>query len=704
MERIQLRRDLSTKWVEINPILMEGEVGFETDTKLRKIGDGVTAWNNLDYLAAENIVQELGDSENTTISQKVVSESLDGLRGNFFTIPFYGLNYINGLPVSQVDNSYSITPFIDLNKESDLIVSGWVGSENVALLCFYDKDNAFISSVFEGLEKGYNKDYLIKKENFPSNAVTIRASGRAGYNCYIRNMTMKYILEDIDDTVINYDSTGEISGTGNPLVLNNTAAEPFSELTIPTLSPETLITLCGRNFFIMDNDMRGRNAGGCEYRFDKTIINIKSNGATEMSVSSGHNFPDKYRYINNIEWYHNFKFRFSTEQYVTVTGNCSVPQPREFPARLQVSDGTTTLYVGEAGLTFKAKAGIEYGIRVRVNAGFAGEISFRPQIEIGTHSTEYEPINGGRWLVSDHVNLPVTLRDKRGSRLERTTIFTDNDSTISATAQTMRISEHAVKGALAKDIIDTLVSKKRVLSKPRVPMITFIDDDTTNIELVTRYYNLMSSKGVVGNYAVMTRKLNEQPGLSDLLLQYEQEGFGCLYHCYYQSGDETRYWEPQSPTYNETLIKENFVRGLRDMNRYGFSNYKYFVSPYGVNHEFVRNLAKNHGMETLISMSSGITDECFISIHGNCVRYNIPRLAISERSNMDKLKEHISSCVADNGWIIFVTHANEWGDGVEVENKIKDIIDYAIDLGMEVKSFPEAYETYKSSFYFNELF
>lgn len=68
MERIQLRRDVSTKWAEINPILMEGEVGFEIDTKLRKIGDGVTAWNSLDYLAAENITQELGSNENAVLS------------------------------------------------------------------------------------------------------------------------------------------------------------------------------------------------------------------------------------------------------------------------------------------------------------------------------------------------------------------------------------------------------------------------------------------------------------------------------------------------------------------------------------------------------------------------------------------------------------------------------------------------------------
>ena len=73
MERIQLRRDTSTRWREVNPILMEGEVGFETDTRLRKIGDGVNRWNDLEYLKAEGIVQEIGDSEDVSISQKTLS-------------------------------------------------------------------------------------------------------------------------------------------------------------------------------------------------------------------------------------------------------------------------------------------------------------------------------------------------------------------------------------------------------------------------------------------------------------------------------------------------------------------------------------------------------------------------------------------------------------------------------------------------------
>lgn len=76
MDRIQLRRDSSARWAEINPILLEGEVGFETDTKHRKIGDGVHRWNELEYLKAENILQETGNSESATMSQDAITREL----------------------------------------------------------------------------------------------------------------------------------------------------------------------------------------------------------------------------------------------------------------------------------------------------------------------------------------------------------------------------------------------------------------------------------------------------------------------------------------------------------------------------------------------------------------------------------------------------------------------------------------------------
>ena len=47
--QIQLRNDTASNWTTENPTLAQGEVGIETDTRLIKVGDGSTAWNDLDY-------------------------------------------------------------------------------------------------------------------------------------------------------------------------------------------------------------------------------------------------------------------------------------------------------------------------------------------------------------------------------------------------------------------------------------------------------------------------------------------------------------------------------------------------------------------------------------------------------------------------------------------------------------------------------
>jgi hypothetical protein len=43
------RRDTAANWTAVNPVLLSGEWGLETDTRRLKIGDGVTAWNALAY-------------------------------------------------------------------------------------------------------------------------------------------------------------------------------------------------------------------------------------------------------------------------------------------------------------------------------------------------------------------------------------------------------------------------------------------------------------------------------------------------------------------------------------------------------------------------------------------------------------------------------------------------------------------------------
>jgi hypothetical protein len=47
--RVQVRRDTGQRWSLNNPILLNGEMGFNIDTSQFKIGDGTTPWNSLSY-------------------------------------------------------------------------------------------------------------------------------------------------------------------------------------------------------------------------------------------------------------------------------------------------------------------------------------------------------------------------------------------------------------------------------------------------------------------------------------------------------------------------------------------------------------------------------------------------------------------------------------------------------------------------------
>ena len=48
---ILIRKDISTNWNTINPVLRSGEFGFEIDTGFIKIGDGTSDWSLLTYVS-----------------------------------------------------------------------------------------------------------------------------------------------------------------------------------------------------------------------------------------------------------------------------------------------------------------------------------------------------------------------------------------------------------------------------------------------------------------------------------------------------------------------------------------------------------------------------------------------------------------------------------------------------------------------------
>lgn len=94
--KIQLRRDLAASWVNINPILAQGEPGAELDTGKMKLGDGVTAWNQLPYTSSndyeDKFVFLFSDGNNYAAG---TSTSLDGLHwtGVDTTSEYWNGNY-----------------------------------------------------------------------------------------------------------------------------------------------------------------------------------------------------------------------------------------------------------------------------------------------------------------------------------------------------------------------------------------------------------------------------------------------------------------------------------------------------------------------------------------------------------------------------------------------------------------------------------
>lgn len=84
--QFQFRRGTASEWTSVNPVLADGEMGVETDTKRVKIGNGVANWVNLPYgLGGEDlqIVTNVGSTTdraisitNNTVSSNTVSGAL----------------------------------------------------------------------------------------------------------------------------------------------------------------------------------------------------------------------------------------------------------------------------------------------------------------------------------------------------------------------------------------------------------------------------------------------------------------------------------------------------------------------------------------------------------------------------------------------------------------------------------------------------
>lgn len=126
-KRIQVRRDFEQNWVETNPILLYGEIGFDKTNNKIKIGDGERPWNELSW------VNEINIDLSIYYTKEEIDTILNELNTNLSN------NYYNKEQVNtEIQNTIDSTLLSYYNKEQvDEIVSnieigggGSVGTTN----------------------------------------------------------------------------------------------------------------------------------------------------------------------------------------------------------------------------------------------------------------------------------------------------------------------------------------------------------------------------------------------------------------------------------------------------------------------------------------------------------------------------------------------------------------------------------------------
>ena len=80
--KIQVRRGTATQWNNADPVLSQGEIGFETNTGKFKIGDGTNVWSDLEYfLDAAGVASAISGAALST-----TDDLTEGASNKYFTV------------------------------------------------------------------------------------------------------------------------------------------------------------------------------------------------------------------------------------------------------------------------------------------------------------------------------------------------------------------------------------------------------------------------------------------------------------------------------------------------------------------------------------------------------------------------------------------------------------------------------------------
>ena len=251
--------------------------------------------------------------------------------------------------------------------------------------------------------------------------------------------------------------------------------------------------------------------------------------------------------------------------------------------------------------------------------------------------------------------------------------------------------------AMTGNKLHTIFRKTKAIG----PLFTITDDDTTSLANVQKFHTVCMAEGIRGCYAVMTKNTEADSNIVDALLEYEKDGFQSVLHC----NNQRAIFKP-SPDRDIDACREDIAIAIQRMQSYGFSDYRHWVSPYGVADQEMKDLARDFGFDCLILVAQ--PTYCHFIPQNIYGLYSIPRIELyptdaesAPGNTLAEIKAQMLDCATNGGWFHLCTHMYQWGDDL---TRVTEILQYSKTLGMKNVTISGGLSYWRDIYHLYDLF
>ena len=253
---------------------------------------------------------------------------------------------------------------------------------------------------------------------------------------------------------------------------------------------------------------------------------------------------------------------------------------------------------------------------------------------------------------------------------------------------------------LENDVAAQLVETEEELNKQRLnltsnpnvrPLVTFIDDDGSS-SVWTKLKPIFESRGKPYTIALLVDYLKAGGGLTVSQALELQNDLGCEVASHGMQ-------QVQLNDLTESEVVYQLSESKKELKNLGF-NVDHYVYGYGYANQTTRDLTRKFYKSGANAQDDGHMGVNTIPIK----QYKLNRTGIGVYNGgrtLDDYKARVDKAIAENGWLIFMTHIGETDEqGVQ---DIKDTLDYIISKGVEVVTLKDGFEVFGNSLFLGDF-